>query len=293
MVGAVERRDDKRRVAIFGDVQGHLLAFQRGLAELGVDIDACRLPEDLVVIQVGDLVHKGPLSNEVVDFVDEMLGANPGRWIQLVGNHDAVYLGGQPFWRPELSPASAATLQRWLSARQLRLAAAISTEVHGELLVTHAGMTYQLWKSDLNLAPSAAAIAADLNGWLYKDPERAFQAGTMLGCPSTKAGVVWAAAGEELYRSWAAAELLGVEAPFGQVHGHTSAYHWAKRSWQPSTPMQVTLRGKVDEEARHVFVELAGMPFFGIDPGAGRTAPRVIAPLTVNGHVLSPSLETR
>jgi hypothetical protein len=77
--GGGERRYRRvdRRVEVFSDVQGHLLAFQRGLAQVGVDVEDRRVPSDLVVIQVGDLVHRGPLSNDVQLAGRSFLGIDP------------------------------------------------------------------------------------------------------------------------------------------------------------------------------------------------------------------------
>ncbi|WP_233594971.1 metallophosphoesterase [Amycolatopsis sp. WAC 04169] len=73
------------RVAIIGDVGGHPDQLRRALAWLGATGE--RLPPDLTVIQVGDLVDRGPDSTGVLDIVANLL--DDGRWIQLAGNHEA------------------------------------------------------------------------------------------------------------------------------------------------------------------------------------------------------------
>lgn len=47
-----------------------------------------------MICQVGDLIHKGPDSSAVVALVDQIIDSNPGRWVQLLGNHEAQYLSG-------------------------------------------------------------------------------------------------------------------------------------------------------------------------------------------------------
>src|SRR6266511_2602052 len=76
------------RIAVLGDLSGHLAPFVQALGELGVDVAAARVPDDLVVVQVGDLVHKGPDSDTIVALVDRLLDANPGRYLQLLVNHE-------------------------------------------------------------------------------------------------------------------------------------------------------------------------------------------------------------
>ena len=89
------------RVAVIGDVGGHLSELRRELVRLGADEETGELPADLTIVQVGDLVHRGPDSAGVVRLVDRHLRARPGQWIQLVGNHEAQYLTAPAFAWPE------------------------------------------------------------------------------------------------------------------------------------------------------------------------------------------------
>ena len=57
------------RVAVIGDVGGHVEELRRELRALGAS-ETGVLPDDLVVIQVGDLVHRGPDSEAVVRLVN-------------------------------------------------------------------------------------------------------------------------------------------------------------------------------------------------------------------------------
>jgi hypothetical protein len=87
------------RIACFGDVGGHLEPFTSGLQALGADTDGGTLPDDLIVIQVGDLIRKGPDSDGVVTLVDRFRQHSTRQWVQLIGNHEAHYLGGPRFWQ--------------------------------------------------------------------------------------------------------------------------------------------------------------------------------------------------
>ncbi|ORA39184.1 metallophosphoesterase [Mycobacterium aquaticum] len=60
------------RIAVIGDVGGHALALRDELTRLGAHPDGS-LPEDLLVIQVGDLIHRGPDSAQVLDLVEHYL----------------------------------------------------------------------------------------------------------------------------------------------------------------------------------------------------------------------------
>ncbi len=122
------------RLALIGDIGGHLQQLQEALWSLGVDN---RIPDDLIVIQVGDLVHKGPDSDAVVELVDGFLQDQPDRWVQLMGNHEACHLGADLFAHDQVSPQTEATLQRWYDDGLLRLGVAVSSDL-GPILVTHA-----------------------------------------------------------------------------------------------------------------------------------------------------------
>ena len=113
------------RLAVIGDVGGHLDSLVAQLNVLGVDVEERLVPPELVVCQVGDLVHKGPESAAVVALVDELMARNPDRWIQLLGNHEAQYLPDcQQFWTPTVDEKTAETIRRWWDSGQVRIAAA-------------------------------------------------------------------------------------------------------------------------------------------------------------------------
>ena len=75
------------RVALIGDIGGHCEALRQELRRLGATEDGC-LPDDVVIVQVGDLIHRGPDSDGVIRLVDRYVTEQPRRWIQLIGNHE-------------------------------------------------------------------------------------------------------------------------------------------------------------------------------------------------------------
>ena len=270
------------RFAVLGDAGGHLAPFVAALERLGADVSTGMIPPDLRVIQAGDLIHKGPDSDAVVALVDRALATSPDRYLQLIGNHEASYLDGPVFGSWHVSVATTRTLLRWVRFDQARLAASVDSREYGDVLVTHAGLTRWLW---LEIGkPATAADAADaLNRLLHKDRKRAFAPGTLLegdGFSRGQPSVVWAEAGSELYESW-----VGHRPPFGQVHGHSSAFDWDRDRWSPGMPLEATHRAVIDREARHLTVVIGGKPFVGIDPGFGEPAPTVpLVPLLLSSE---------
>ncbi|MET0863792.1 MAG: metallophosphoesterase, partial [Nakamurella sp.] len=80
------------RVALFGDVGGHPKQLRKALVALGADSETLRLPADLTVIQVGDLIHRGPDSPGAMQIAGSVMATQPRQWVQLAGNHEALYL---------------------------------------------------------------------------------------------------------------------------------------------------------------------------------------------------------
>lgn len=253
-----------RRVAVIGDVAGHLDELVSELGRLGADPVSGRLPADLVVIQVGDLVHRGPDSAGVVALVDRYLTEQPEQWLQLVGNHEAQYLREPAFEWPEQLPDEAAeTLRRWWEDGRLRVAAALVTRAES-FLITHAGLTAGFWRAVLDAPPDARQAALALNALPRGRRDVVFRAGELLGRRRDQgAGPLWAVASTELVPSWQHSTM-----PFSQVHGHTSVYDWAKRRFAdgPASTPAVT---QVDEDAKHAVVSLRGGRIIGVDPGHG------------------------
>lgn len=255
------------RVAVIGDLGGHLAELASELARLGADRG--RLPDDLTVVQVGDLIHRGPDSEGVVALVDHYLRTQPGQWRQLVGNHEAQYLHEPAFeWPERLGDDSAELLNDWWQARVMTPAAAVRTAAGEDLLITHAGLTAGFWERALDRPADAGLAAAALNSFAGRHDAVVFAAGQMLGGgkPDLAAGPVWAAAASELVPSW-----LGTDLPFGQVHGHSMIVDWRRRQLRCDAEIAELLT--VDEPAAHETVTLPGGRIVGVDPGHG-TKPR-------------------
>lgn len=257
--------DGHRRVAVIGDVGGHLVELRRELVRLGADEATGRLPEDLTVVQLGDLVHRGPQSAGVVALVDRYLREQPSHWLQLVGNHEAQYLAAPAFaWPERLDEVSAATIRSWWAEGLLRAAAVVPDRVGGQALITHAGLTCGFWRGVLGAPNSAAKAAEALNGLIEDHADVLFRPGQLLlgGGPNLSAGPLWAVAATELVPGW-----MGAGAPFSQVHGHTSIYRWHEHRFVARD--DIARRTSVDELARHESTKLGGTMIIGIDPGHG------------------------
>lgn len=258
------------RGAIFGDVGGHRNQFFAALSALGVNLATGEVPDDLHVISVGDLVHRGPDSDDIVNFVDKALDINPDRWTQLIGNHEAMHVGlSVPFWNCSCSARTDALLKKWHSNDTARLATAFSGTaakrlVLPETVVTHAGLTRLLWLK-LGGSPDAGVVAQQINDAAINDTCRP---GNMLngGRNRFNAGVFWAAASTEVYPSWDDEEM-----PFNQVHGHTAPFSWGFQSWYPATPLKYrkVMNAYPFDRASVLRTENGGS-FVGVDPAFGK-----------------------
>lgn len=255
-----------RRQVVIGDVGGHATALFDELVRLGADTSSGRLPADLHVIQVGDLIHRGPDSDQVVALVDGYLTRQPDQWTQLVGNHEMQYLREPVFeWPERLHAHAIETMRRWWESGQLAVAAVVES-ADGDHLVTHAGVTGEFWESVLGAAPTAQEAAAALNSLAAQGSDDVFRAGVMLhgSVDDGPVGPLWASAATELLPSWLRREL-----PFGQVHGHSSLFDWGRNRFRASRAIAAVT--SVDPLARHETSHLSGGRIIGVDPGHGRT----------------------
>lgn len=272
------------RVAIIGDVGGHLDVFIQALARSGVNVPARHVPEGLAVIQVGDLVHKGPQSAACVSLAGDLLSSNGGRYVQLLGNHEAHYIGGPDVSdRAGVTPidaASATTLRRWWSTGAALLATAIDTPA-GPWLVTHAGLTAGLWRGLGE--PSDPATAARAINSLSSDPAIAFRAGWLVtGKVDHSAGVTWAFAGPELVASWLAEGAM----PFNQIHGHSSVWAWPDDTWAWGVPEAIKPMTELDTARQLVHVSIGHYTITGVDWILGVDPPdRDWSPLRLTGSL--------
>ena len=245
---------------MIGDVSGHLDALGAELRRLGASPRG-RIPDDLVVVQVGDLVHRGPDSDGVIALVDRYLQNQPGQSVQLVGNHEAQYLLEPTFHGPErIGRVAIDTLRRWWCSRQMLAAIALVT-AEESYVVTQAGLTEPFWRRTLS-APAHASEAADrVNALVGHDEDTLFRAGVLLGRDAL-AGPVWASACTELVPSW-----LDHALPFSQVHGHTSLTDWESGGSRADARVQALTH--VDEAAKHETTTLTGGRIIRVDPCHG------------------------
>ncbi len=280
----MERLQPPHRIAVVGDVDGHAWMLRRCLQDSGCDTATGTVPDDLVIVQVGDLVHTGPDSAGVVALVDRIMTTSPDQWIQLVGNHEAQEgLGGPEFWHETLAGALRADLRRWVDSGRARLAVALDTVEFGPVLVTHAGLTRQKWVA-IGRPDDPAVAAATLNDELAADPVLAFAAGELLGIkPRLPVGVAWASP-RELLQSWDMEQL-----PFSQVHGHASPRRWTSGTWATGLPRRTTALASTDERKRHSdFAWPGGEHILCVDPDFGADDAAVpLVPLILNGEVLT------
>jgi len=248
------------KLVIVGDVGGCLDQLSAAVADVLDDPDA-------VVVQVGDLVDRGPDSSGVLAFVQERLEESPRRWIQLVGNHESQYLGADEFWPQRLGDDDAALLRTWWLKEWMRVAAAVRTAEGEEFLLTHAGLTVSAWQQLGE--PVTAVTAADL---LNTRPEELLW---------HDRGPLWAEAAPDVYESWLRA---GPASPFGQIHGHSTIVDFRHRRWLCGE--RIRQRSVVDWAARHTFTRISASRFAGVDPKHGRDGAPQWAPLVLPDAVL-------
>jgi hypothetical protein len=249
------------RIAVIGDVGGHAEPLRHELTRLGAHPDGS-LPEDLIVVQVGDLIHRGPDSAQVLDIVDGYLRSQPTQWIQLVGNHEAHYLRAPVFaWPESLSRRHIRTINRWWSSGSAAVAVAVETAAFESFLITHAGITAEFWASIIGGPPTAEEAARRINHLAKTDPDAVFRAGVMLhGRSAPDAGPLWAHTMTELLPGWADNQM-----PFSQIHGHDSITAWrGDDTTRAAAGVEALIT--ISADAKHESVHLAGGQLIGIDP---------------------------
>ena len=279
------------RIAVLGDLSGHLKPLLTTLAELGVEVDDRNVPrqvtwpDDLVVVQVGDLVHKGPVSELVVAVVDALF-RRTGRWIQLLGNHEAQYVpGGIDFWVPPVDARIGTRLGEWWDEGFLRPAVAVDDTTLGPVLVSHGGLTVRSWQAlgELDHVGAAAALHDPANH------ERHVLAAGVMAARDADPGVAWTEPKRELRSPWLVHADVGGAVPFSQVHGHAQPLlpHARARGGRRVPPELRSSTGV--DDLGHVITRVGERRIIGIDPGAngGRAArPR---PLLLSGRVHLPA----
>jgi hypothetical protein len=259
------------RVAVIGDVGGHIDQLRCELSRLGCNVDAFEMPADLRVVQVGDLIHRGNHSESVVTLVDHFLRKYPRDWIQLVGNHEAQYLRDPVFrWHQTISEAAAELIRTWWDSGLMRAAAFIRMDDE-EFVVTHAGITEGFWRRILH-SPASAQLARDrINELITTGDKSLFYTGHMLGVGKAdfRAGPLWASAALELIPSWLNS---GARMPFSQIHGHSSVIDWS--TGELADGLMRSNAMSFDFDACHATALVGATRIIGIDPGHDK-APHV------------------
>jgi hypothetical protein len=86
------------RIVAVGDVHGDLAAFKTILAEAGVlDASGAWAGGETVLVQVGDLIDRGPSMRGTLDFVmalEQAASKHGGRVVSLLGNHEVMNITG-------------------------------------------------------------------------------------------------------------------------------------------------------------------------------------------------------
>jgi hypothetical protein len=280
------------RIAVFGDLSGHVQPLLRELVALGIRFDNESLPrrvlgwpQDLACVQVGDLVHKGPHSEWALGIVHDLL-LPTGRWVQLLGNHEAQYLpGGHRFWPARLDARAAELVAALWDERRIHAAAAVVDGSGAQTLITHAGLSPVRWRElrTAGVADDAVAVAGALD-----DPanlEHVLRAGIMLGVHDDP-GVTWTEPRYELRLAWLHAGELPA---FDQIHGHAQPLVPSG----PKRPYRVPddLAGFTHQEdaTRHVVSRYEAPEgtrlIVGIDPGANDRHARAPRPRMLSGRL--------
>ncbi len=119
------------RIVAVGDVHGDLAAFKEILAEAGVlDASGAWVGGETVLVQVGDLIDRGPNMRGTLDFVmklEQEAARHGGRVVCLLGNHEVMNMTGDlryvaPANYAEFADAGSEKRRAaaWLQVRDLR-----------------------------------------------------------------------------------------------------------------------------------------------------------------------------
>lgn len=268
---------------VFGDTGGHGKQLLSSLFEIGLDEDSLKLPEDVRIVHLGDLIHKGPDSNKLVHFVNEIMTINPGGWVQLLGNHELQHIPGTPkFWRCNCDLHTVTTLNSWLDSGGAKIAWALddftSIEfVDGEsrnstpngVLFSHSGMTQPFWK-EMGASHSALETAKSTNSAPISVSSRPGVMLQDLSLPKDRIqrpGPAWALAHDEVFPTWTETSM-----PFVQVHGHSTAFVWPSQAWYSNVSKLFRDTTELHPGKRVSVTKLAESFLIGLDPGFEKSA---------------------
>jgi hypothetical protein len=260
------------KALIYGDVGGHADLFEESLIAYGCDTYKGTIPEATFIVQVGDLVDRGPASDDVLALVSKFIEND--HWIQLVGNHEARFLGGPQFeTRKTLSEPSAAgqlLLQEWWKEGLMSRSVGITRNGMNlglDILVTHAGLTFPLW---MELGkPDNVVDAVDKIHEM--DEDDFFAPGRMLDVGGSNPGPVWASTWDELIVPWYVAVDTGyIDAlPFSQIHGHDKLFSWGGKTPKYRGHPLLREHAVADAGIRHSGFIINGKAITQVDTGLG------------------------
>lgn len=277
---------------VFGDTGGHARLLEAGLEAIGWQRDSALLPAHSAVVHVGDLIHRGPDSLDVLKLVQRTSLANPGRWIQLMGNHEAQYLLKEPQIDLELSSQAREVLMELYEAKLLKRAWGLS-RVHSmhslslskrpyklpnkPLLITHAGLTWGFQKRFLNPYVTMRELLLELE----ELPLQHYAASGVLltGTVTSTVGPLWAHCVRELWSSWSTHDE-----PFMQLHGHSYPFRFGERSpsWWPGTATTFKSDTHLNPERRVASTRVGESLHVALDPGFGNR----VAKISMQPHLL-------
>lgn len=215
------------KLAVFGDIGGHAELFEQALISVGCDPSTGYVPDGLYVIQVGDLVDRGPDSEGAFRIaLNMMTGSCSDQYIQLIGNHEAQYLGGPKFETPhsasELLGPNIKILKELRKEGRIKIAVGAITEDGKPYLITHAGLGPAFWGLYLARHEHLDKLVPALNSMGHK----VFDAGWLLGSRDIP-GPCWAMTWDEVIAAWLQQDIFDM--PWNQVHGHHNLYKWDRQ----------------------------------------------------------------
>lgn len=284
--------NQQKRVFVFGDTGGHFMNLYAALQQIGLNENTYKLPSDVLIYHVGDLVHRGPNSMQVLDLVDAIMYKNPGQWTQLAGNHEFTYLPhGKTFMKDDLPPEGEEILLRWFRKGQLKLAASLPAGVTPlnffkpskqptqalPWLITHGGVTRGFWERFLKKEDDVEVIVERLNSNSNQMLRNVNRPGSRLmgGGNPEYAGPVWAHSYHETYTSW----NKDPGRRFHQLHGHTQFFNFSRKAYYSRIQREDHKNIRVQEQLRMSgFLDEHRIAQICVDPDYGREEAPVFQP---------------
>lgn len=280
---------------VFGDTGGHFTQLYNGLIDIGMTQDYV-LPKNTTIVHCGDLVHKGPASMEILHMIDEVKEKNPDQWVQIIGNHEAQYLGGIVFKHVGvLDEEGTGILKRWDIEGFLKFTytipatALITTEsdtyrTDKPIVVSHSGISRPFWDKFLAIYDPSSynEIIRGLN------PEDKYMYGFMVEGteydPFKPTGTTWSHGIHESWLQWDEHQDI----TFNQIVGHIYPYNFNEKSFFEGTEEEFINVSHLHEKEHLTIAPIlhdksAWMVF--TDPGYMRTAHHDTQPsFTIKGQ---------